>query len=924
MENQEEEQAIDRDEGISLNTGIGIFKKIFYAILGLVAIAVIGLFILQKITNVSYIKSDFNNNMSKSINNVVGETNKYQSSVSINGDVKFYAFPVPHIDIYDIELKNIMQDSYYYSLKIDRIRLYVSIVDLVAKRKIKVNKIEAIDGNLTAKHIEKLEYNLGNIVIENLKNKINPENGAVEIVLKNNSATIDGNNYKRELTNISLKSVLSNNKITASGSLISNKQNLNINLSMDKKNIVYFGKLDLNSQYFKINSNFEFNGNEKFLKGKTTFNILNLQLFSRAMFNSSNFLYRRIIDNANLNLEFDYSLLNNIASFNNIKLDGKNIRGTGNIDLNLANALKNVNLNIDFINLDNLIIKDVAAKNRTDESLITIFNEDFNAETIAPIPTLDNSDLKSTFNITIKDMMVNQKNILNTQAIFSYSNIIVFDKFSTELPGKSILSIDKSNMFSLKGEDFNELWSFFENSKSPSTENKIQFEANGKITFSGNKILISNIIFNINDLKSLNNVEIFLNSGISLMAVKSDIRYLDITSFMDKERRFVSNDTLKSKLLSLNNFESNMFVKFNIEKIRYNELNDNNYSFIIKTSRGLFSILDIDLNNRVNGNIAFSISKQVPLVNFNLQLKNIALNNNFDFTKLLFDLPMMDDIYGNLNIVGENLVFKHSKIDNFGLFVKISSGIFNIEKFNIDGFGGKCPITGFLDLKYNKKLNLTFAGCTAKLEDTAYLFSGMDNIFGNIGFSSVLYSEGQNYDTFKNNYAVKLDLVGSGIVIKNFGITELNQSLLKINDLEFLKSININNTLYNNSNESIFEKLSGSVSFSNKNHQGQINLDISRELINGKITGTFDLLPNSHADIDSYLNFILLTGNLQKPTPLTVLIHATGITPDKLSVSTNTKQVSEFLETIIASLETLQKTEEISAVEEAAENQNSI
>ena len=358
-------------------------------------------------------------------------------------------------------------------------------------------------------------------------------------------------------------------------------------------------------------------------------------------------------------------------------------------------------------------------------------------------------------------------------------------------------------------------------------------------------------------------------------------------------------------------------MKFKINNIKYKDFQGENYQFVIKTSHGLLDLYDINLNNEIIGAISINILNVRPTINANILLNNFEIMNNIDINSLLFKLPTFDGFFGNIKLSGKNIKFRKSSIETLDMLANINNGAINLKTFNIKGFGGECNITGFLNLLYNRKLNLTFNGCTGHISQILYLFTGIENINGIIGFSSVLYAEGFNLENFINSYILNTQIIGSGIIIKNFGLQTLSSNLFEINNNEeLLNNINPNNILYDDKNQTVFEKISsGDIKYSKRNG-GQFSFDVSRPLINGKITGNFELFSNYISIQNANANFTLLSGTLKSTIPLTILIAMSGLTPN-INIVSNLDQINSYINSIKEQYE-LVKSSSTNAVQEEA------
>ncbi|MDD2839740.1 MAG: hypothetical protein PHY80_01240 [Rickettsiales bacterium] len=865
------------------------------------------IFFLKKNINTEKFKNGINNEITKIIlRNSLAEQG--YSTILFNGAVKLKLFPLPHIILNDITGRNILQSNYKLDFNIKQIKLYISLEDIL-KNKVVIKKSEVIDSEFNVFELQNRENNK---IIEKLFEGFLSKNNSVSLISINNSMTINYVYSKMEFTNMNLNTIFTKNKINITGDLKSNKQPLEIDLkfSKNKKGIA---DLNVNLSSLAFNGNFDLSGNteKNEFSGKTKFRINDLQLFSRTLFNQSSFLYKRIIDNNGLQLNSSFSLQNSILKISDIVLNGVNINGNGSMIFNFNENQKNeINFNIANINLDGLITKNLGSEKSVNEKEITIFEENsgirdniindryrtFLEEKLNINPIF--------FNLKLNNAFLNGNTLKNTELIF-YSTSdsgFNFTNVKSELPGDTILLItenDDQDKITINGKNLNQFLSFLRNIKYTETEEdkNNEFSFDGNLNAKNGKIFINNSNFKSKYLNSQNTVEIKFDTGIVFMAIKAQIDDLDLNNFIkensDKSRL---NNILKNKILFLNNFNLNIFANLNIGKIVYKDFEAVNSNLMIKTSQGILGLQNINLNNKIKGNIYFDIMNKQPILNINLKLNDLNFNKNINFSKLIFDLPSLDDFYGNIIISANNLTYKKQPINTLNYNSKIAGGVLDVLNFNIDGFGGKCNISGFLDMQFDRKINLTLNGCTAEIKNVLQSFGNISNIEGLIGFSSILYGEGQNINLFNKSWIFKTQLIGSGIIVKNYGLSKLNSDLFDIQKDEILlKNLKPKEVLFNKDNQTVFESLSGTLQHT-MTSGGQFDFDISRPFINGKLVGNFNFSEDS-MNVDINANFILLSGTLQHTIPLTILSKIAGKTPDGLNIVTNFQQIDEYIKT---------------------------
>ena len=895
------------DDVVPIHTRID-WKKIVIPIASLVCIYILWILLLNLMVNTNSLRNTFNTSLQETIK---GDADN-KPTFTISGNVSFKAFFKPYIIINNIKSTNLVKNNYKIDFDIKQTKLHISSLHIFTG-KIVVKKIEIIDGNFNVTEFENTN-NINNIdkIIDLFSSKMLSKNN-IELQITNNNIQIKNNTITRELNNINLLNVFNENRVEVFGTFITNKQPLGIDLTWQKWKKEDRLKLNLFSQAFNIKTDSKYVRETKKIDGRINFDIVNLQIFAKTFFDSKNFLYQRVIDNAGLDGHLTFNYINKVLNINDITFKGNNLVGVGNSIINFVENKENkFNFNIESINIDNLITKNFINKssiNMTEDNIFIFSgkNVEFSTknEPESYLQQLFHKN-KNTFNISIKNAFLNRSNLLNITLNFAYSGNYDFNvsNISGVLPGETKLLIqnnrENKTVFAVSGNNLKEFWNFLNNTKYIIDQNNEKFTATGSIDIIKNKVFLNNVKFNTNSFETINTVEIALNNGISYIAVNSNINNIILDNLINKKTKenIIQYDggSLKNKMLFLNEFSLNSFLKFNIVNLKYKDLLRHNYSFIVQTSQGILNINNINLNNEIIGNINFDIRQLTPIFNMNLNIENHVFKDGASFNKLLFDIPTFNSFNGQLAINGKNSKYKESTLNEFFIMATLKNGVFTFDKFTVDGFGGKCNITGFLDLNLNRKINLVFNACTADLGETVYLFTNENSISGLVGFSSVLYSNGNTLNAFLNNYIVKTQIIGSGIEVRNLGLEELNASILKLNiSPELANSLDANAILMNNRYKTIFNNLSGNIQYIGG--RGQIDLDVSRPLINGKITGKFEFLKDDKY-LNAYANFIMLVGTLNNTVNLTLPISINGNVKSGLKASVNYQQIDDYINTI--------------------------
>ena len=1086
----EKVNTLDDDDGVEMSSKTGLIKYIFILLFIIILGSVSFLLFLQYTIKLSDIKDSINKEIRNVITSKTGDLNPDSTILYINGNIQYKSFPFPQIIVNDIKGENITYEDHKITITIPKILVNISIVDILT-RKIKITKANIIDMTVEAHEYDTPKFIIFNDIIGYIQNKITAQNNII-LTTSNTNILISSSNFHREFNNINLNIHYHNSTINIEGDLLSNKQPLKTKIDIKKINNIYDIKINLNSQAFNLDNDLKLDLDNKKYTGNISSNIVNLQVFARTLFNPNSFLYKRIIDNANLKLSCNILYENDILQINDINLDGKNIVGIGKILIHTNYDPQNNNkfdFNITNINIDKLMVKSLSGKydNNLQVGNISIFknllskktinfetnktNEKTNTENNSQInnntnnnttinnnnqltqqslqtdtstnieqnkEVLNNDSIQSNtqimnntyqnnnistsnsllnnininaqeinvikkptylsllllknnneINIKIDNIYFNQADLKNNEIkiLYSKDGNIKFNNILINLPGNTSLNIkyeDDKNKIELKGESIITFNNFLQNVKEVNkidtqqtnenttinnneqsnniqltsnqtnnnegtqitTQNELikqeesitidnnnttinkeekkdnPFSFNGNIVFESDKLFINNAIYKIgNDFSAITQFEILLNNGISYIAVNIDFDDLKLDNILKQNNNDMLSSNFKNKILFLNNFTLHTFLNFNIKNLIYKDIKLQNYSFLINSSQGLLKISHVNLDNKIGGSALFDIVQLQPAIQLNIFINNLEIDKRINFNEIMFWLPIFEDFYGSLNVVGQNIRYQSANIQNLNIQAEIKSGAVEFNTFDIQGLGGKCKIQGHIAMQYDRKINLIFNGCTADLKELLPLFMRVDNISGLVGFSGLVYSQGINIMQFINNYIAKAQFIGSGITVNRLGITTLNSTLFSINSNEKLANkLNVNDMFYNKDDNTIFKKLSGTANYSTKQN-GTYNIVFSRPLINGKSDGTFQLLPDNNAKIDGNFNFVILSGTLEQIIPLNISIAISGDTINKLQLATNFTQVDSYVETVKAQLEALNKDKEEALIQEKLEKE---
>jgi hypothetical protein len=777
------------------------------------------------------------------------------------------------------------------------------------------------------------------------------------VVLSNGLIVINGLTYNREFSQTNLSIYVESDKFKINGSLLSNKQPIKLNTYTKWDTTNFETEIKTSSEAFNFITKIKGKTDFSEFSGNIVVNANSLQIFIKSIFNTNSLIFNRIIDNSKLNTTFNIGFKDKILSFENMVFNGVNLSGKGDMEFNFNQDMTHkINLSIASINLDKILLKSMEGKEKFEMSDIYLFNKD---EYVFKEYPLIFSRIGKLISINPLNFIANIDNFIfwdttisNIKIDFLYDEYITFNNFDAKINNSATLTIDNNQDFLFKGDDLSIFVKNGEKQKAkniPKIENKIENDINtdtnenkdnittdtvktvateetttiennandndikqdvlfyfsGKIDFSKyKKIFLNDVNFEFKNFSGKSNIELHLDEqGFVFHAYEVEMENLDLEEILNSSSKY---DNLKSATLFLNTFNIANFYRFNIANIKNNDWSDVSYKFDIMTNNGYLSIYNINFNEKVSGNVSINIKNEIPKMDLRLKLINYEIKDKIDFNKLIFNIPAMNEWIGNINLNIINSTFMESNIGEMLFDAPIKSGLidFNIFKFT-DSFGGKsCNIKGYIDMNYNRRLNLSLSDCIVDLGETLYIFTNTTNINGLIGLGAIVYTEGLLPESFTKSYIVKVSLAGSGVNILGFGMRELNNKLLSLDSDETdINSLSPLDILYDKQYSFFIEKMTGNISYDGKTSKGNIDLNTESKLINGKMLGTFDIFSNTISTIFN-INFVMLAGNVQRLVPLNISINFAGETGIDIKHSDNIEQVVNYLDLFKKQIET--------------------
>ncbi|MDR3289714.1 MAG: hypothetical protein LBT02_00310 [Rickettsiales bacterium] len=890
-DDENNEQSENEDDKKDANLKGGFFLKFFLVFFIILVVAiVVGIFYIQSLINPKLFTDELNRKFTDDLITT-------KTTISIKGQSEFKFFPLPHIILRDISIDSFVRGKFITSGGIGEIKVFPKLKEIMMTKNIIV---------------EKVSFDKVDVIVNEMKEKlietpiILKADDNITYTIVNSIVKITGLSYQREFDAINLNILFNKKKeYYFSGSMLSNKQTLNfdgdLKFTGDGEGFDYFeGKLKMESQAFKVNATITGKEDLSLFAIKSNADINTTQLFVKTIFNTNDFLYKKIIDNSALKIVLNLDYSNEVFSIRNLSIIGKNINGEIDGVINLKKDNKNY-INIAFItlNLDILMDKNIAGNTEMQMSDIYLFNKEAYVFETKPEP-LSNiekilAENTTIFNVGMQELVLNDYRIKDFFTTFSFTNKIKFETLSLTLNNSHFFNIDAGQKFYFKGDNINV---FLNQSKE-----KTPYFVSGFINLDNyNKILITNIKSKFNDITFKSDIEIQLDGskGVKFLIVDVVFNNLNLQKISNFLKIDTKDKTMTSIALNMNNYFINSFYKFKIHNLTdKNGWFDRDYLFTIMTMNKYMSIYDIDFNKKIEGNVVFNTKNEMLKFDMNLSFNNYEHKGDIDFIEEIFNLPHFENWYGSVNIDIKNSKYKSSNLKNVNIKTNINNGNFIFENFDIEGFGGKCNLSdSFVDLKYQKKINFSFKNCLLKLEESLYLLTGMRNISGDFGLGVLLYSEGTDITNFKNNFLLKGTFIGNSIIIKNFGLQDVSEKLFKIkSDKKLLYEIKPLDLLFEYGKETIFEKISGSVLYQKKTNTSEFKIVVQYPLYNGSFAGNLEFFP-SYLYIKMSSGFNLLAGDLKNLIPLTISINFDGETGTTFGYSTNLQQINDYIDNL--------------------------
>ncbi len=578
-----------------------------------------------------------------------------------------------------------------------------------------------------------------------------------------------------------------------------------------------------------------------------------------------------------------------------------------NDPLEQAPELPATNPEVKAVDLNSLPKED----EKKDNIFLNIRDYDINLDITSQLATLYGgsiSDLKINANISNDDKMI----IFPLSfKLASNAEIRIIGNFNQkEHKNKFIGSLDAS------GESLYEIFEWLDiNPKNVKINNLKKFNLFSEVEVSNDDFVFKNLYLNLDDKKTEIYGDIEIKDKDSKRMVNSILKFseFDYEKYISIpiNNAYFNEGILSDKVLWINQIFSNYNLKFNFEKLIYEQEIYENQEIKLDFGPGFINIPNnkfISQNNNFIIDFKLKINEKNQLLNLKIDAEKLVLDYKKDYfnekipvSKTIFDrffqMPSLQGFDGEIDVAVKNLKIGETPINNFKYFSPISS-IVNQAKIEMDIFDGRFDFRGINDIKYNKIINGTFNCKMCNVTKIFKTFYNVDNLGGVANISGNIVGAGKSVYEFKNKLISEISLAVSGPYAIGYGLNDFIKSIYgyksQSNDLQNPEEI-----LHQKNGYTQFLQGKGFI-----NLKGEKNSNFSISLkstgINSVFSGAIFLNEES---VNGTINTIFLVPNRGKQVPINIATNVTGYIDDVAMVS-NINQARQYL-----GLEKVEKTQ---------------
>ncbi len=220
----------------------------------------------------------------------------------------------------------------------------------------------------------------------------------------------------------------------------------------------------------------------------------------------------------------------------------------------------------------------------------------------------------------------------------------------------------------------------------------------------------------------------------------------------------------------------------------------------------------------------------------------------------------------------------------------MDGGIWSIDN-NFDIFGGNVSYSGNIVIRNIKSINGSFIFNQINNNKFFNQIFDVRNISGLSNASGIINSSGIDKKEFLNILDIKSQFISSNVNIKNFGISDIQKSLL-LARRNGNKNINVNNLIFKKSAITNFKEVRGSFEIESASKTNKFIANASAPGLNSVTNGSVDLSNNSFKGIT---NAIFITGTARQQVPINIAIGHNG-SLSNLKHNPNLLQINQYLQ----------------------------
>ncbi|MDX2083612.1 MAG: AsmA family protein [Rickettsiales bacterium] len=421
-----------------------------------------------------------------------------------------------------------------------------------------------------------------------------------------------------------------------------------------------------------------------------------------------------------------------------------------------------------------------------------------------------------------------------------------------------------------------------------------------------NNIKLSNFYLSLNKDKSefLGEIGIDSNSKITTISNKFQISSFKVDDyfFTSTQNIYLARGSLLRKLLWLNDIPVNNDIDLTFDKLIYQNESFDQSAIKLRFGQGYINISELKLNSdktNLQASLAIDISAKEPIFNINIIADNFYYStekneeseqkNNVTIADQFFSLPSLEGFSGDVNIAITDLNLDDLAIKNYKLGGKLKEGLINNSVVTCDIYDGSFKYKGVIGIKDDKILNGVMTLKNAALEKLLPNLIGVTNVGGVANISGNITSIADSKKSFFKGTNSEIKFNVSSPIVVGYGLTDLVNKMFYFNNFrEELRDPE--KVLFNPNSQTTFRQAKGSISL-DKEKGSKFSINLSAPLINGILSGKFDLTNNS---IDGLANIIFITGSRQKQVPINIASSLKGDMKE-IKVTNNLDQAKQYL-----------------------------